>query len=70
MVIDVEPASPRRLLKLREQYREEMSCQIVHDSWHERGFLRSYLISVDGEVVGYGSVGGVGSCAAQGGEDV
>ena len=60
MVIDVEPASPRRLLKLREQYREEMSCQIVHDSWHERGFLRSYLISVDGEVVGYGSVGGVG----------
>lgn len=38
-----------------------MSCQIVHDSWHERGFLQSYLISVDGRVAGYGSVGGVGT---------
>lgn len=45
---------------LRERYREEMSCQIVHDSWHERGFLQSYVLSSHGRVVGYGSVGGAG----------
>jgi GNAT superfamily N-acetyltransferase len=60
MLIDVEKASHRKVRALREKYREEMSCQIVHDSWHERGFLQSYLISLAGRVVGYGSVGGVG----------
>jgi GNAT superfamily N-acetyltransferase len=60
MAIDVSEASTEQLAPLRELYRKEMSCQIVHDSWHERGFLTSYLISVDGRVTGYGSVGGVG----------
>jgi hypothetical protein len=60
MLIDVEGASLRKAGPLRAQYREELNCQIVHDSWHERGFLQSYLISVAGRVVGYGSVGGVG----------
>ena len=35
-----------------------MDCQIVHDSYHERGFTDSYLLKVRGEVVGYGSVAG------------
>jgi GNAT superfamily N-acetyltransferase len=35
-----------------------MRCQIVHDSWHARGFARSWLLRLDGDVVGYGSVGG------------
>ena len=35
-----------------------MGCQIVHDSWHARGFTESYLCRVDGQIVGYGSVGG------------
>lgn len=43
---------------MREEYRREMACQIVHDSWHARGFTNSYLLRIDGEVVGYGSVGG------------
>jgi GNAT superfamily N-acetyltransferase len=43
---------------MREEYRREMDCQIVHDSWHARGFTRSYLLRARGEVVGYGSVGG------------
>lgn len=43
---------------MREQYRAEMNCQIVHDSWHARGFTTSYLLCVGGEVAGYGSVGG------------
>jgi len=60
MIIDVEKASLRKVRVLRDKYREEMKCQIVHDSWHERGFLQSHLISLAGRVVGYGSVGGVG----------
>jgi GNAT superfamily N-acetyltransferase len=43
---------------MREEYRREMNCQIVHDSWHERGFTDSYILKVDGRLVGYGSVGG------------
>lgn len=46
------------ILSLREEYRRELACQIVHDSWHERGFTRSFLLHADGVVVGYGSVGG------------
>lgn len=61
MSITVAKVSLRKILPMREEYRREMNCQIVHDSWHERGFTTSYAISVDGRVVGYGSVGGVGS---------
>ncbi len=43
---------------MREEYRREMACQIVHDSWHARGFTTSYLLRLDGQVAGYGSVGG------------
>jgi len=60
MQIDIEPASHREVQPLRDRYREEMNCQIVHDSWHQRGFLQSYRLSLAGRVVGYGSVGGVG----------
>lgn len=55
--IEVTPAPLATLLPWRELYRREMSCQIVHDSWHARGFARSYLLSLGGEAVGYGSVG-------------
>jgi GNAT superfamily N-acetyltransferase len=60
MSIDIKKASLRKVEALRDEYREEMNCQIVHDSWHERGFLQSYLIKVGDRIVGYGSVGGVG----------
>ena len=41
----------------RDVYRLEMSCQIVHDSIHEReGWTREYLLAVDGTAAGYGSV--------------
>lgn len=46
------------ILGLRDEYRREMNCQIVHDSWHARGFTKSYVLQIDGQVVGYGSVGG------------
>lgn len=56
--IDVEQVALDSILELRDEYRREMNCQIVHDSWHARGFTNSFLCRVDGEVAGYGSVGG------------
>ena len=56
--IDVAPAPLDAILGMREEYRREMGCQIVHDSWHARGFTSSYLLRARGEIVGYGSVGG------------
>jgi GNAT superfamily N-acetyltransferase len=42
---------------LREEYRDEMKCQIVHDSIHRRtGWTREYALELDGAIVGYGSV--------------
>lgn len=46
------------ILTWREEYRREMGCQIVHDSYHARGFADSYLLRIDGRDVGYGSVAG------------
>jgi GNAT superfamily N-acetyltransferase len=56
--LDVERVSLRAILGMREEYRRELNCQIVHDSWHERGFTQSYVLRVHGEVVGYAAVGG------------
>lgn len=61
MSISVAKVSLRKILPLRERCREEMNCQIVQDSWHERRFTTGYTHTLDGEIVGYGSVGGVGS---------
>ncbi|WP_165252198.1 GNAT family N-acetyltransferase [Paludisphaera soli] len=44
---------------MRELYREEMDCQIVRDSWHARGWTDSYLLRLDGRIVGYGLVGAI-----------
>jgi GNAT superfamily N-acetyltransferase len=58
LAVDVTRVETRDILELRERYRDEMRCQIVHDSHHARGFLDSWLIRAHGEVVGYGCVGG------------
>jgi GNAT superfamily N-acetyltransferase len=45
------------VLWLRVRYRDEMHCQIVHDSIHRRsGWTDSYALSVDGAVAGFGTV--------------
>ena len=50
-LIDIDIAS------LRESYREEMKCQIIHDSIHVRsGWTREYALELNGTDVGYGSV--------------
>jgi len=42
---------------LREEYRQEMACQIIHDSIHPRpGWTVEYLLEMEGSPVGYGSV--------------
>jgi len=47
----------QEILAWRELYRQEMNCQIVHDSLHSRaGWTRSYLLQVETTPVGYGAV--------------
>src|SRR5207244_6819695 len=41
---------------LRELHRQQMNCQIMHDSFLRRGFSDPYLIGVDGRLAGYGLV--------------
>jgi len=42
---------------MRDMYRHEMNCQIIHDSIHARpGWTHEYLLTEDGVKVGYGSV--------------
>jgi ribosomal protein S18 acetylase RimI-like enzyme len=51
------PASAAEILPLRTRYRQEMNCQIVHDSIHQRpGWTTSYLLQIDGATAGFGSV--------------
>jgi GNAT superfamily N-acetyltransferase len=57
MTIAVRPARLDDVIALRDEYRREMDAQIVHDSWHARGFTDLYLLQANGETVGYGAVG-------------
>jgi len=50
-------SSAEEVLSLRTRYREEMNCQIVHDSIHRReGWTLSYLLDLGSGAVGFGSV--------------
>jgi GNAT superfamily N-acetyltransferase len=49
--------SAPEVLPLRERHREEMNCQIVHDSIHRRpGWTLTYLLEANGATAGFGSV--------------
>jgi GNAT superfamily N-acetyltransferase len=57
MPILVSICDPNQISSLREEYRAEMQCQIIHDSIHERpGWSVEYVLEMDGAAVGYGSV--------------
>jgi GNAT superfamily N-acetyltransferase len=57
MDVSVEATSLERIRLWRDMYRLEMSCQIIHDSIHDRaGWSEEYLLSLNGTPVGYGSV--------------
>jgi GNAT superfamily N-acetyltransferase len=58
MPIDVSPVPVDEVLPLRELYRQEMNCQIVHDSLPRRGFGNLFLLRLDGRPAGYGFVMG------------
>jgi GNAT superfamily N-acetyltransferase len=50
-------SSSREVLPLRTRYREEMNCQIVHDSIHRReGWTLSHVLDLGGVAAGFGSV--------------
>lgn len=53
---EVQPVAREEVLILRELYRQEMNCQIVHDAWLQRGFAAPYLLLCDGAIAGYGAV--------------
>src|SRR5690348_5879893 len=45
------------IFPFRERYREEMNCQVVHDSIHRRtGWSLIYTLELDAAPVGFGSV--------------
>jgi len=58
MAIDVARVPLEEVRPLRELYRREMACQVVHDSLPGRGFGDLFLIRLDGRVAGYGFVMG------------
>ena len=46
-----------QILPLRELHRQEMNCQIVHDSIHRRaGWTMTYLLEMGGVEAGFGSM--------------
>lgn len=58
MAIAARASELREIEPLREKYRKEMNCQIIHDSIHGRtGWTREFALQTDdGAVIGYGSV--------------
>ncbi|MGI8970144.1 MAG: GNAT family N-acetyltransferase [Dehalococcoidia bacterium] len=56
MKIEVSRVEVNDITPLRELYRQEMNCQIVHDSFPRRGFSDPYLLCVEGRTAGYGLV--------------
>ena len=57
MRADATATSPSAVLPLRDHYRREMNCQIVHDSIHRRaGLTNTYALFLDDTSAGFGSV--------------
>lgn len=56
MEIRIEQAAYQDVSALRELYRHEANCQIIHDSSMSRSFTQPYLIAVNGRLAGYGAV--------------
>lgn len=57
MAIAVRVSELGDIEAFREHYREEMNCQVVHDSIHGRaGWTGEYVLELSGAAVGYGSV--------------
>jgi GNAT superfamily N-acetyltransferase len=57
MEIQVRRVDYQTIEPMRELYRQEANCQIIHDSFLSRGLADPYLILVNGRLAGYGAVG-------------
>jgi GNAT superfamily N-acetyltransferase len=57
MELSAKAVSVEEILPWRDLYRQEMNCQIIHDSLHSRkGWTQSHLLIVGGSTAGYGSI--------------
>lgn len=56
MDVHVTPVEMPEILPLRDLHRQHMNCQIVHDSFPQRGLSDAYLIRAGGRLAGYGLV--------------
>ena len=57
MAVSAKESSLQDILPWRDLYRQEMSCQIIHDSIHCRpGWSREFLLLDGTTTVGYGSL--------------
>jgi GNAT superfamily N-acetyltransferase len=57
MNLSSKAASLGDILPWRDMYRQEMNCQIIHDSIHSRpGLTEEYCLCAGSTAVGYGSV--------------
>src|SRR3954452_11125447 len=56
MDIQVRQAEYQEIASLRELYRQEANCEIVHDSALRRKTADSYLIQVNGRLAGYAGI--------------
>lgn len=57
MELSAQAVSVEEILSWRDVYRQEMNCQIVHDSLHSReGWTEPYLLIAGGATAGYGSI--------------
>lgn len=58
MEIKAIPATLKEIQSLRALYLQETNAQIRYNACHERGWTDTYLLTVNGLTVGYGSVKG------------
>jgi GNAT superfamily N-acetyltransferase len=57
MSLQVHRVELREIERMRDVYRHEMNCQVIHDSIHARpGWTHEYAIVEGGSKAGYGSV--------------
>ena len=52
----IERADFKDLAPMRELYRREMNCQIIHDSFARRGLSDPHVARIDGVIAGYVAV--------------
>jgi GNAT superfamily N-acetyltransferase len=57
MELSAKQTTLEEIAAWRDLYRQEMNCQIIHDSIHSRrGWTLEYLLNAGGVSVGYGSI--------------